>query len=342
MMAGGSSKTVSMDKFKYHIMKIRVSAITILALVFILWSCEKDESTNFSVETKQIESTEEEVEETDGSEEEGDGSEESSEEEQGSEEEPSQENEAGGEVEEPGQQALGLVSYRGRIPDENSKVPSCKEGTPDSVIFVMTDSDGVSHEESVPATESGGVVTTVEPAPMPLGQSTVNEILLMQGTDTLYSIPNEDELDLARYADVTVPFQVEVTGNTELTGKAFCYNQQEIDVPEEELVDGGFGTQRLQTLWIDVEGECIDIITVTIDNYRVLEIYPFQDGLYDIPIPENYDRMDVRAYTPEYQGGVNDFEVFTFTAVDPYNADRDLNIDDLVKFSYDCPPEEDF
>ncbi len=318
-------------------------------LAILLWGCEKEE---FTTPEKQVDKTEKvedatessESEESEGTEEsEGETNEEGEEEttgEESSEETTTEETQAPAEVEEPSGQQFGLVSYRGRIPSETSKVPSCKTGSPDAVIFKLVDATGTSREERVPAEENNGLVTTLTPASLPIGQSTINEILLMKGNDTLYAIPSETDFDLARYADATVPFEVEVIENTELTGSAFCYTQEVIDLPDEELVNGGFGTQRLQTLWIDVQGECIDIVTVTIDNYRVLEIYPFQDGLYDIPIPENYDRMDIRAYTPEYQSGVNDFEVFTFTASDPYNADGVLNTNDLVKFSYDCPLEE--
>ncbi len=315
-----------------------------IVLTIILWGCSKEESTNIEAEVEKLEEVEksEEREGADASE----GSEEVDEESQEGEQtegetsEETVENQAPGEVEEPQEQQFGLVSYQGRIPGENSKVPSCKTGSPDSVIFIMTDEIGTSHRESVPATETNGLVSTVIPAPMPLGQSTVNEILLMKGNDTLYAIPGVNDFDLARYADITVPFEVEVTENTELTGGAFCYTKEVINVPDDTLVNGGFGTQRLQTLWIDVKGECIDIITVTIDAYRVLEIYPFQNGLYDIPIPENYNRMEVRAYTPEFQSGANDFEVYSFTAQNPYNEDGVLNTADLVQFSYECPPEE--
>lgn len=299
---------------------------TLFILSILLWGCDKEESNNLG---KQIDNKEtvEEAEETPKSEE--------------SPEEPiTEETEAPGEVEELSEPQFGLVSYRGRIPSETSKVPSCKTGSPDTVIFRLVDATGTSREESVPAVENDGLVTTLTPASLPIGLSTINEILLMKGKDTLYAIPSETDFDLARYADATVPFEVEVSENTELTGSAFCYTQETIDLPEEELVNGGFGTQRLQTLWIDVQGECIDIVTVTIDNYRVLEIYPFQDGLYDIPIPENYSRMDIRAFTPEFQSGANDFEVFTFTASQPYNADGVLKTEDLVKFTYDCPVEE--
>lgn len=279
-----------------------LSAIFILV---ILCSCETEEITNFEEPIDKTENVEE----------------------------PS-------EIEEPATQKFGLLSYSGKIPNGTSKVPSCKSGSPNTVIFKLIDATGVSREETVPATEDNGLVSTSTPVSIPLGQSTINEILLMNGNDTLYAIPQESDFELARYADVTVPFEVEVTEKTELTGSAFCYTQKEIDLPDDVLIDGGFGTQRLQTLWIDVQGECIDIITVTIDAYRVLEIYPFQDGLYDVPIPENYERMDVRAYTPEFQSGANDFKVFTFSASDPYNADRVLNMDDLVRFTYECPVEE--
>lgn len=311
--------------------------IAIFILAILLWGCQKEEVPNLEAQPEKKDKVEE-VEETPESGE----SEETEEatEEEGEEETTTEETEAPAEVEEPNEPQFGLVSYRGRIPTETSKVPSCKAGSPDTVIFRLVDATGTSREESVPAEENNGLVTTSTPVSLPIGQSTINKILLMKGNDTLYAVPSETDFDLARYADATVPFEVEVTENTELTGSAFCYTQETIDVPEEELVNGGFGTQRLQTLWIDVQGECIDIVTVTIDNYRVLEIFPFQDGLYDIPIPENYDQMDIRAYTPEYQSGVNEFEVFNFTASQPYNADGVLKTEDLVQFSYDCPVEE--
>ena len=318
--------------------------IFVFSIVF--WGCEKDETTSLIAMPDPTEDViEEENDDTDASEEENaepdeDDGQETPEEEASEESSEPDENQAPGEVEEPEETQIGSVSYLGRIPDENSKVPSCKSGSPDSVIFIMTDATGISRRESVPATETNGLVTTTTPAPMPLGQSTVNEILLMNGNDTLYAIPSINDFDLARFTDVTVPFNVEVTNNTELAGDAFCYTKEEINVPDDVLVDGGFGTQRLQTLWIDVKGECIDIITVTIDANRVLEIFPFQDGLYDIPIPENYDRMDIRAYTPDFQAGVNDFRAFSFTAQNPYNEDGVLDSTDLVQFSYDCPEEE--
>ncbi len=303
----------------------------IFVLAILLWGCEAEEVTHLEAQPEKNEKVEE-VPKSEGSE--------GTEEESTGEETTIEETQAPGEVEEPGEPQFGLVSYRGRIPSETSKVPSCKTGSPDTVIFRLVDATGTSREESVPAEENDGLVTTLTPASLPIGLSTINEILLMKGKDTLYAIPSETDFDLARFADATVPFEVEVTENTELTGSAFCYTQETIDVPEEELINGGFGTQRLQTLWIDIQGECIDIVTVTIDAYRVLEIFPFQDGLYDIPIPENYDQMEIRAYTPEFQSGVNDFEVFIFTAAQPYNADGVLKTEDLIKFSYDCPVEE--
>lgn len=299
-------------------------ASTLFILTILLSGCEAEEVTNLEAQPEKKEKVEEV--ETSG--------------EESSEEPTTEETEAPAVVEEPSEQQFGLVSYRGRIPTETSKVPACKAGSPDTVIFRLVDATGTSREESVPAVENNGLVTTLTPALLPVGQSTINEILLMKGKDTLYAIPSETDFDLARFADATVPFDVEVIENIELTGSAFCYTQETIDIPEEELLNGGFGTQRLQTLWIDIQGECIDIVTVTIDNFRVLEIFPFQDGLYDIPIPENYDRMDIRAYTPEFQSGANDFEVFTFTALQPYNADGVLKTEDLVRFSYDCPVEE--
>ncbi|SDE63323.1 hypothetical protein SAMN05421636_106199 [Pricia antarctica] len=306
----------------------------IFVLATLLWGCEAEEVTHLEAQPEKKEKVEEALE-SEGSEGTEEGEEEST-----AEETTTEETQAPGQVEEPSEPQFGLVSYRGRIPSETSKVPSCKTGSPDTVIFRLVDATGTSREESVPAEENDGLVTTLTPASLPIGQSTINAILLMKGKDTLYAIPSETDFDLARFADATVPFEVEVTENTELTGSAFCYTQEPIDVPEEELINGGFGTQRLQTLWIDIQGECIDIVTVTIDAYRVLEIYPFQDGLYDIPIPENYDQMEIRAYTPEFQSGVNDFEVFTFTAAQPYNADGVLKTEDLVKFSYDCLVEE--
>ncbi|HEA22196.1 MAG TPA: hypothetical protein ENH87_14925 [Pricia antarctica] len=301
----------------------------IFVLTFTFFGCEKEEATTLEAKPDKIEDVKNAEEQSEEPEE--DTSDESTE---------TDGNEAPGEVEEPLEAQFGLVSYLGRIPSDTSKVPSCKSGVPDAVIFIITDATGITHTESVPASETNGLVSTTVSAPIPLGQNTVNEILLMRGNDTLYAIPNINDFDLARFTDVTVPFDVEVTENTELGGDAFCYSKKEIDVPNDALVDGGFGTQRLQTLWIDVKGECIDIITVTIDNNRVLEIFPFGNGLYDIPIPEDYNRMDIRAYTPEFQSGINDFEVFTFTTQDPYNEDGILDVNDLVQFTYECPLEE--
>ena len=304
----------------------------IVLMLIVVWGCQKDELNNLNEKVEQEEKIDESEEITD-----------SEDVEEGEEVGGSQ---GGGNVVEPEPSLYGSVSYQGRIPTVGSKVPTCKSGTPDKVLFVMTDSLGVTYNEAVPASENNGLVSTMTPAPMPYGKSTVEGIHLMKDNDTLYSLPHENNLELIRFADTTVPFDVQVTNDTELTGSAFCYTKEEIDVPNDALVDGGFGTQRLQTLWIDIQGECIDIITVTIDTYRVLEIYPFQDGLYDIPIPENYNRMDVRAYTPEFQGGANDFEVFTYGGIDiegnalpKYNADSNLDTSDIVRFSYDCPEE---
>lgn len=305
----------------------------IVLMLIVVWGCQKDELNNLNEKAEQeekIAESEEIIASDDVEEAEEVGV-----------------IQGGGEVEGPDPSLYGSVSYQGRIPTVGSKVPTCKSGSPDKVLFVITDSLGVTYNEVVPASENNGLVSTLTPAPMPYGKSTVEGIHLMKDSDTLYSLPNENNLELIRFADTTVPFDVQVTNDTEFTGSAFCYTKQVIDVPDDALVDGGFGTQRLQTLWIDVQGDCIDIITVTIDAYRVLEIYPFQDGLYDIPIPENYDRMDVRAYTPEFQGGVNEFEVFTYggieindNALPKYNADSNLDTSDIVRFSFDCPEEE--
>ncbi len=223
----------------------------------------------------------------------------------------------------------GSINFNGTIPSEFSKVPTCKDGTPTKLTYNIRQSDGYLWILEAGVTENNGTITTTEEVRLPFGTHTVEEIYVSDDTEILYALPNEDELDLLRYSDVTTPFNILVDGDSNLSGTMLCYTPQELP---EGIFGGAFDAVRLETLWFYPESECVDHVTIEVDAYRILDVFIYETGIpYEVAFPEEYNLMYVRAYS----NGVL-MQSFLFNQANPYNPDGIIGAEDVIVIDPDC------
>ena len=220
-----------------------------------------------------------------------------------------------------------------KLANSTAKVPSCKNIEPNEVLYNLTNSRGEDYTYSAPISLVGDryVSTPIEPNTLPFGNYTLNEVNLMNGNDTIYALPTVDELQLSPYWDTTLPMDITVAGTDTVSGTVFCFN--EYPAPDiEGLINGGFDPMRIQSLWFAVlDPNCITQVTVEIDGFRYPEIFLWEELLYQVAIPLDYNFIAVRALN-----GANLVQSYIYTSGE-YNPDGNMTQEDVVIFDYECP-----
>lgn len=232
---------------------------------------------------------------------------------------------------------FGAIAFDVSAPKQNNstaKVPSCKNIEPNEVRYNLTNSKEEDYTYNAPISLTGGryVSTPVEPNTLPFGNYTINEVNLMNGNDTIYALPHQDELHLSPYWDTILPMDITVAGTETVNGTVFCFN--EAPAPDlDGLINGGFDPMRVQSLWFAVfDPECITQVTVEVNNYRYPEIFLWEELLYHVAVPLDYTLLTIRAYN-----GNNLVQSRFYDSNNPYNPDGIMTEEDVVIFDYECP-----
>ncbi|MCM4162989.1 MULTISPECIES: hypothetical protein [unclassified Arenibacter] len=217
------------------------------------------------------------------------------------------------------------------------KVPSCKGLEPNEVHYNLTSSQGVDYKykSSVTMIEGKYVSTANTSNTLPYGNYTLNDVSLVNGNDTIFALPHEDEFLLSPFWDTTLPMDIKVSGSETVSGSVFCFN--EYPAPDlDGIVEGGFDPREVQSLYFVTLSECIDRVVIEFYGKENYDISPQNGLLYHIVIPLNYVALDIWAYS----GSEVVLHTF-FTTGDPhntysYNADGVMTKEDVLIFE-DCP-----
>lgn len=232
---------------------------------------------------------------------------------------------------------FGGIAFEMSAPKLNSttsKVPLCKNMEPIEVVYNLTNSRGEAYSYTAAVQLSGDNYLSYPTNTLPFGNYTINDVSLINGNDTIYSLPHQDELNLSPYWDTTLPMDITVNGTETVSGTVFCFN--EAPAPNlDGLINGGFDPMRVQSLWFAVfDPNCITQVTVEVDFYRYPEIFLWGELLYHVAVPLDYNFMAIRAYV---EGNPNSIQSFVFDANNPYNPDEVMTEEDVVIFDYECP-----
>ena len=232
---------------------------------------------------------------------------------------------------------MGSINFELQAPKltkaATSKVPSCKGIEPINIAFNLTNKRGevFSYANPIELVNGRYISNSTGPNTLSFGNYTINDISLVNGNDTIYSVPKKYELELSPYWDISLPMEISVTGSEVVSGKVFCFDQSESpDITG--IINGGFDPVRIQSLWFAVfNEECITQITIEVDYYRFPEIFLWDELLYHVAVPMDYNVLTVRAYS-----GNSLVQSFSFDSENPYNEDGNISEDDVVVFDYDC------
>tara|TARA_R110002167_G_scaffold284737_2_gene489906 strand:- start:28134 stop:28904 length:771 start_codon:yes stop_codon:yes gene_type:complete len=230
---------------------------------------------------------------------------------------------------------FGGISFEMSAPKLNgstSKVPSCKNIEPNEVRYNLTNSKGEPYTYTAALELSGNNYVSTPSNTLPFGNYVLNEVNLMNGNDTIYALPHQDELHLSPYWNTTLPMDITVAGTETVSGTVFCFN--EAPAPDiDGIINGGFDPIRVQSLWFAVfDTNCITQITVEVNNYRYPEIFLWEELLYHVAVPLDYNLLTIRAYN-----GNNLVQSRFYDSANPYNPDGTMSEEDVVIFDYECP-----
>lgn len=184
-----------------------------------------------------------------------------------------------------------------RIPDGTSKVPNCKNILPSSVEFTIRNDDNEVYTYESPLINNNGNWISDSEFTLPYGIYDIIGVELISDTDeVVYALPTLEDTEILHYADIILPISVELSENTMINGTAFCYDK--LPIPENTIsLDLGLEVEEVESLYMYVYSrECVSMLTVEIDAYRIPEITVFEVGFYEAGIPKVYTDLFIRVY----------------------------------------------
>lgn len=224
----------------------------------------------------------------------------------------------------------GYLRFSGSTPGKGSKVPDCTNKEPELIYFGIADLNGVNRSATSPVVIEGGSVTQIDGIALPEGRYTVNEISLVKGSETLYSMPEISESEFTPFVKRTVPFGIIITpgGMEVIDGGLFCIDNQLLPIPVSVAGYLHVYEQEVQAAYFEIfPGNHIEIdfVEVFINGDQVYNISIGQDGIYRIVIPEEFELMEVSAL----RGGA----ILETVTITEYNTDDFITWnDDVIRF----------
>lgn len=228
---------------------------------------------------------------------------------------------------------FGSIAFNMIVPNisTTAKVPSCKDIEPNEVAYSMTNGQGQPYTYSSPLGLIGNAYVSTPNKTLPFGNYTVTDVLLMNGNDTIYALPHEDEIHLSPYWSTTLPMTITVNGDEVISGNVFCFNEYTLPEPLGNI-ESNFNARKMQSLYFSVfDNNCIDRIVVDIDGFITKNLLIPGKEVHHISVPLEYTRMDIKAYI-----GNDVVQFYRFTPSYRYNGDGVMEVNDLVMFNYIC------
>lgn len=230
---------------------------------------------------------------------------------------------------------FGSISFDMSAPklaNSTAKVPSCKNIEPKEVRYSLTNSKGEPYTYTAPLELSGNNYVSTPSNTLPFGNYVINDVSLMNGNDTIYALPHQDELHLSPYWNTTLPMDITVAGTETVSGTVFCYNKSE-EPNIDGILNGGFNPFRVQSLWFALYSSgCAVSVVIESNGFEYPVYFPKNEVLYEVAVPLDYDTLSIKVY--------NQFNEFvaskTFTSENPYNSDGVVTESDVIEFAYSC------
>jgi len=218
-------------------------------------------------------------------------------------------------------------------------VPECTSVVPTHIKVRLINSEGFAFTSYTPVEIIGNQVNLIEQDTLPVGTYNVDEIsLLTSGNTVTHTVPSplDDRFDFTLYTNNPLPFSLVISPGeiTEIDADLMCYSEEEVlNAPMfswfTEIID-------LQTLAFNLpESSCVDAITLLVnmdlDGQTVEEtinIPLYKRGLYRIPIPINFNYINLRIF-------VNGQSRQSW-AFNSYNDDGILDGNDVIQIPDKC------
>lgn len=229
---------------------------------------------------------------------------------------------------------FGSISFEMSTPKLNvssSKAPSCKDIEPNEVRYNLINSDGAPYTYIADLELSGGNYVSNPEETLPYGDYVINDVSLMNGNDTIFALPHQDELHLSPYWDTTLPMDITVNGPENVSGKVFCFDYMDLP-PFEDIIGGSFEPIKVQSLWFNIVTPCVNRVDVEIDGIVYPSVTTFWDMFYQVAVPIEYVEMRVDAYYND-----NLVQSVIFNVDNRYNPDGAITGEDVVIFDAPCP-----
>ncbi|MCP4986887.1 MAG: hypothetical protein GY928_12795 [Colwellia sp.] len=213
-------------------------------------------------------------------------------------------------------------------------VPECTTLTPDNVKVRLVNSEGLAFTTLTAISITGNTVTPTEQLTFPVGTYTVDEISLVTGATITHSAPNalDNRFDFALYANNPLPYQITIQPEqtTDISAQLMCYTEEDVlNAPD---FDWFVGIIELQTFAFNLPaGSCVNGITLLVNKdgvEKTLNIPLYKVGLYRIPIPVDFDYINLRIFV--------DGQLRQSFAFNSYNDDGVLDASDVIQIPDKC------
>ncbi len=219
-------------------------------------------------------------------------------------------------------------------------VPECSSLTPDNVKVRLINSEGLVFTTLTNINIVGNQVNLTEPLTLPVGTYTVDEISLMTESNIVtHSVPNvlDNRFDFALYTQNPLPYDITINpeATTNVNAQVMCYSEEDVlNAPTfdwfSEIID-------LQTFAFNLpESSCIDQIRIQVNLdidgepiTRTINILLYKKGLYRIPIPVEFNYVNLAVYRDGF--------IVRSWAFNDYNVDGVLDATDVIQIPDKCP-----
>lgn len=235
----------------------------------------------------------------------------------------------------------GRLSFIGSFKDlsaAKADVPDCSPFTPNEIyVRLLKPINGSSYAVTSPIVIENDLVYSTTPMVVPEGDYIVVEVSLRFNGVVTHTVPhvNDSRWDFARYVNRPVPYNITITPNqtTTSTGdELLCYDFTELELTSDFEWVGTVG-ELVPMYYYIPDTSCIQMVTLEIDFYRIVEIPVWETGLFSVPIPKEFGNYRLNAYLGDYNTAINPIQWYSGTE---YNPDGFLDLDDVLFFDDNC------
>ncbi len=213
-------------------------------------------------------------------------------------------------------------------------VPECTSLIPDKIKVRLINADGLAFTKLMDVEVVGNTVNVVENDTLPVGTYDIDEMSLMKGNTITHTVPNvlDSRFGFALYTQNPLPYSITIAPEqtTDVNAQLMCYTEEDVlNAPD---FDWFVGIVDLQTFAFNLPSEsCVNGITLLVNKdgvEKTLNIPLYKVGLYRIPIPVDFDYINLRIFV--------DGQLRQSFAFNSYNDDGVLDASDVIIIPDKC------